>query len=184
MGASELSWWLKKEKDEDKSEEQWKTIWVVVLKVTVLVLLFGLTASVAVFILKYNHGEDQTQSWTKGVEGYPAWEEVVDLILEAEQNLPEIVNVGVIGRSSEGRPIHSVTVGGKEDKEEGGGRLVLIICGLHAREWMSVLACIHILQALIQVKRSYLLTQILLFACNERQNEWQNALFRGSCIRP
>ena len=98
MGASELSWWLKKEKDEDKSEEQWKTIWVVVLKVTVLVLLFGLTASVAVFILKYNHGEDQTQSWTKGVEGYPAWEEVVDLILEAEQNLPEIVNVGVIGR--------------------------------------------------------------------------------------
>jgi len=31
MGASILSWWLKKEKDEDKSEEQWKTIWVVVL---------------------------------------------------------------------------------------------------------------------------------------------------------
>jgi len=142
-----LSWWLKKGKDEDKSEEQWKTIWVVVLIVIILVLLSGLTASVAVFILNYN--QDQTQRWTKGVEGYPAWEEVVDLILEAEQNLPEIVNVGVIGRSSEGRPIHSVTVGGK-DKEEGGGRLVWIICGLHAREWMSVLACIHILQALIQ----------------------------------
>ena len=98
MGASELSWWLKKGKDEDKSEEQWKTIWVVVLIVIILVLLSGLAASVAVFLLKYNHGEDQTQRWTKGVEGYPAWEEVVDLILEAEQNLPEIVNVGVIGR--------------------------------------------------------------------------------------
>ena len=97
MGASILSWWLKKEKDEDKSEEQWKTIWVVVL-VIIFVLLSGLAASVAVFILNYNHGEDQTQSWTKGVEGYPAWEEVVDLILEAEQSLPEIVNVGVIGR--------------------------------------------------------------------------------------
>ena len=96
MGASELSWWLKKGKDEDKSEEQWKTIWVVVLIVIILVLLSGLTASVAVFILNYN--QDQTQRWTKGVEGYPAWEEVVDLILEAEQNLPEIVNVGVIGR--------------------------------------------------------------------------------------
>jgi len=51
----------------------------------------------------------------------------VDLILEAEQNLSETVNVGVIGRSSEGRPIHSVAVGGK-NKEEGGGRLVLIFC--------------------------------------------------------
>ena len=98
MGASVLSWWLKKGKDEDKSETQWKTIWVVVLIVIILVLLSGLAATVAVFILNYNHGEDQTQSWTKGVEGYPAWEEVVDLILEAEQNLPEIVNVGVIGR--------------------------------------------------------------------------------------
>ena len=93
-----MSWWLKKGKDEDKSETQWKTIWVVVLIVIILVLLSGLAATVAVFILNYNHGEDQTQSWTKGVEGYPAWEEVVDLILEAEQNLPEIVNVGVIGR--------------------------------------------------------------------------------------
>ena len=93
-----------------------------------------------------------------------------------------------INRSSEGRPIHSVTVGGK-DKEEGGGclvwifcifcilfyildiggRLVWIICGLHAREWMSVLACIHILQALIQVKRSYFLAWISLLVCNERQ---------------
>ena len=98
MGASVLSWWLKKGEDDDKSEENWKTIWVVVLKVTVLVLLSGLAATVAVFMINYNHGEDQTQSWTKGVEGYPAWEEVVDLILEAEQNLPEIVNVGVIGR--------------------------------------------------------------------------------------
>ena len=104
-----------------------------------------------------------------------------------------------INRSSEGRPIHSVSVGGK-DKEEGGarlvwifwifyiisifclfciyrwslcldilhilytlyildigGHLVWIICGLHAREWVSVLACIHILQALIQVKQSYFL---------------------------
>ena len=93
-----MSWWLKKGEDDDKSEENWKTIWVVVLKVTVLVLLSGLAATVAVFMINYNHGEDQTQSWTKGVEGYPAWEEVVDLILEAEQNLPEIVNVGVIGR--------------------------------------------------------------------------------------
>ena len=66
-GASVLFWWLKKGKDEDKAEEQWKTIWVVVLKVTVLVLLFGLTASVAVFILKYNHGEDQTQRKVKDV---------------------------------------------------------------------------------------------------------------------
>ena len=98
MGASILSWWLKKEKDEDKSEEQWKPIWVVVLIVIILVLLSGLAATVAVFILNYNHGEDQTQNWTKGVEGYPAWEEVVDLVLEAEQNLPEIVNVEVIGR--------------------------------------------------------------------------------------
>ena len=64
MGASELSWWLKKEKDEDKSEEQWKTIWVVVLIVVILVLLSGLIASVAIFILNYSHSEDQTQSWT------------------------------------------------------------------------------------------------------------------------
>ena len=75
-----------------------KTIWVVVLIVIIFVLLSGVAATVAVFILNYNHGEDQTQSWTKGVEGYPAWEEVVDLILEVEQNLPEIVNVGLIGR--------------------------------------------------------------------------------------
>ena len=54
MGASVLFWWLKKGKDEDKAEEQWKTIWVVVLIVIILVLLSGLAATVALFIS--NHG--------------------------------------------------------------------------------------------------------------------------------
>jgi len=57
------------------------------------------------------------------------------------------VSVQTIGRSLEGRPIQSVSVTPNADNK---GPLVWIICGLHAREWVAPLFCLHILRSLIQ----------------------------------
>ena len=72
----------------------------------------------------------------------------------------------------EGRPIHSVSVSGSGNKGQPLVQqlpLVWIVCGLHAREWVSPQACVHILQALIQVRLS---ESWLRFGC-----------FQNACIK-
>ena len=123
--------------------ESGKRRWLVIAVALFVVLLLGLAAKA--FLL--SDTEDSVES--SRVEGYPSLEEVVRQVMEVEQNFGNLVTVEVIGRSLEGRPIHSVSVvtGNQRD-----GPLVWLICGLHAREWVSPLACIHILQSLAKVR--------------------------------
>merc|ERR1712013_667305 len=76
---------------------------------------------------------------------YPTWEEIVNQVRAIEAN--QLMSVQTIGRSLEGRPIQSVSVTPNTNNK---GPLVWIICGLHAREWVSPLFCVHILHSLIQ----------------------------------
>ena len=124
--------------------ERGKRRWLVIAVALFVVLLLGLAAKA--FLLSYTE-DSKESSW---VGGYPSLEEVVRQIMDVEQNFGNVVTVEVIGRSLEGRPIHSVSVvtGNQRD-----GPLVWLICGLHAREWVSPLACIHILQSLAKVRR-------------------------------
>merc|ERR1711953_1174796 len=78
---------------------------------------------------------------------YPTWEEIVNQVRAIEANHSELVSVQTIGRSLEGKPIQSVSVTPNANNK---GPLVWIICGLHAREWVSPLFCVHILHSLIQ----------------------------------
>ena len=55
------------------------------------------------------------------------------------------------GRSLEGRPIHRVSVSGNQRE----GANVWLVCGLHAREWASPLACLHIIKALVEIRWSW-----------------------------
>jgi len=139
---------LVKEEEEERGKRRW---FVLAMALFLLILVSGLAATA--FLFSCGVGEDTKDRWVEEVEGYPTWEELVDQIKEAEQSDGKLVKVEVIGRSLEGRPIHSVSVSGSGNKGQPLVQqlpLVWIVCGLHAREWVSPQACVHILQALIQ----------------------------------
>jgi len=121
-----------------KSQDKGKAKWAVTVIVLIVILFLGL-----VLISTVREIEKR-----KDVEGYPVWEEVLNQVKRIEANHSELVSVQTIGRSLKGKPIQRVSVSANPNSK---GPLVWIVCGLHAKEWVSPLFCLHILNGLIQV---------------------------------
>jgi len=120
-----------------KSQDKGKAKWAVTVIVLIVILFLGL-----VLISTVREIEKR-----KDVEGYPVWEEVLNQVKRIEANHSELVSVQTIGRSLKGKPIQRVSVSANPNSK---GPLVWIVCGLHAKEWVSPLFCVHILNGLIQ----------------------------------
>merc|ERR1712168_421314 len=60
------------------------------------------------------------------------------------------VSVDVIGKSYEGRPIHRALVHLNASHPK---PIVFVLCGSHAREWLSIAACQYILRKLVLDQR-------------------------------
>ena len=85
-----------------------------------------------------------------GSHGYPDWARIEELLAERQAEYSSQLAVEVVGRSVMNRSIYSVTVGLDLPAT---APTVWLICGLHAREWTSPLACLHLLDRLLEERR-------------------------------
>ena len=85
---------------------------------------------------------------------YPDNEEILNSLQQISSSLSGVVNSSLltIGHSVEGHPIKLLRI----SSESSGPRapLVWVVCGMHAREWTSPLACLHIVKNIRDIKLS------------------------------
>merc|ERR1711892_861234 len=55
------------------------------------------------------------------------------------EKYPNFASIEELGKSTEGRPIQGITIGG--DVEDKSRKNIFIECGVHAREWISAASC-------------------------------------------
>ena len=116
--------------------------------VRLVAVVLGLVAVLVVGLglLVYTSCPAEDGSW-----GYPDWAEVEQRLVTAQQSHGDLVTLEEVGRSVHDRTIYSLRVASPGSE---GAPVVWVVCGLHAREWTSPLACLHILESLLAEVRT------------------------------
>jgi len=82
---------------------------------------------------------------------YPDNSDITSYLHQFSTDFPTYTKIVSIGDSVESRRISSINI---EDKDSPGPKqLVWVVCGMHAREWTSPLACIHIITNILQAMK-------------------------------
>ncbi|WP_344581809.1 M14 metallopeptidase family protein [Streptomyces lunalinharesii] len=63
---------------------------------------------------------------------------------------PSIARETVIGKSVEGRPLKTITIGDPADKKPG----IVLVCGQHGREWISPATCTYLMSYITEGRRA------------------------------
>lgn len=74
------------------------------------------------------------------------------LALMSKQN-PNLVNISSIGKSVEDRNIYLATLSSPEKRKKS---IVVIECGIHAREWISPAFCLWVMDDILRSNRKLL----------------------------
>ena len=73
---------------------------------------------------------------------YPDYGDIKNHIEQFSIDFPEFTKITSIGKSTNFREISTIFIEDKETKSQ--KQLVWVVCGIHAREWTSPLACLQL----------------------------------------
>ena len=95
--------------------------------------------------------QSRAEARSRGAGGwyadYKTWTEVNDKLLELENNSPEIATHIIVGQTYEGRDIHGIRITAPGDASN--RKQVLFNGCQHAREWVSVMVPVYVIETII-----------------------------------